>query len=338
MSKRHLSQQQTQRIRQLQARRITRADRQVAAVEEDNLSAPEKGLIIAHYGSQLEVEGREGEHAGQVWRCHRRSNLEAMVTGDEVVWQADTVNEVGVVTALLPRQSLLTRPDPYQKIKPVAANISLILVVVAPLPLPAASLIDRYLVACAAVGIQPLLLLNKSDLLQGPDGATLSALLADYEQLGYPVLHTSIHDPASVASLRQRISGQTVVLVGQSGVGKSSLVNTLLPDAGQRVNVISDNSLLGQHTTTTSRLFHLPDGGSLIDSPGIREFGMWHLDETQIRNGFRECLPYYGGCRFRNCQHQSEPGCALKAAVAAGHIQPRRLDSLHRLLAESKSN
>jgi ribosome biogenesis GTPase len=334
MSKRHLSQQQTQRIRQLQEKRITRA-REDSASEDTHLSPPGTGLVIARYGSRIEVEGMEGPHSGEVWRCHIRSNLEALVTGDRVVWQADTTNQVGVVTALLPRHSLLTRPDPYQRIKPVAANIDRILLVIAPLPSPSPWLIDRYIVACENSEIPVLIVLNKSDLMQGEDAELLRARLAEYATLGYD--HIEICAMGDLSPLRPEISGRTVALVGQSGVGKSSLVNALLPEAAQRVNIISDNSGLGQHTTTTSRLFHLPEGGMLIDSPGIREFGLWHLDEDSIRRGFVEMRPFYGECKFRNCQHRSEPGCALREAAADGRILPRRLESLHRLIAESKS-
>ncbi|HNC85676.1 MAG TPA: small ribosomal subunit biogenesis GTPase RsgA, partial [Agitococcus sp.] len=272
----------------------------------------------------------------QIWRCHIRSNLEALVTGDLVVWQADTTNQIGVITALLPRTSLLTRPDPYQKIKPVAANISLILIVFAPIPVPSASLLDRYLVACETVGIKPLLVLNKSDLLNNEEGQLLRDLLAEYQHLGYDSIEVSCF--GNLHELQQRIGNHNVVFVGQSGVGKSSLINALLPNAQQKVNIISENSLLGQHTTTTTRLFALENGGALIDSPGIREFGIWHLDEEQIKQGFTEFKDFYGTCRFRNCQHLSEPDCALKQAVADGKISERRLESLHRLLAESKSN
>ena len=292
--------------------------------------------IIAHYGRQIEVKGLDGDFAGQIWRCHIRSNLEALVTGDLVIWQADTTNLIGVITALLPRTSLLTRPDPYQKVKPVAANISLILIVFAPIPIPSASLLDRYLVACETVGIKPLLVLNKSDLLDNEEGQLLRDLLAEYQVLGYDSIEVSCF--GNLETLQQRIGDHNVVFVGQSGVGKSSLINALLPDAQQKVNVISENSLLGQHTTTTTRLFALDNGGALIDSPGIREFGIWHLDEEQIKQGFVECREFYGTCRFRNCQHSSEPDCALKQAVADGKISERRLESLHRLLAESKSN
>lgn len=331
MSKRHLSQQQTKRIHQQHALRIAKKDK---VFDANNLSEPQQGLIIAHYGSQLEVKGTEGEHSNEVWRCHLRSNLEALVTGDTVVWQADNTNKIGVVTALLPRNSLLTRPDAYQKIKPVAANISLILIVIAPLPTPSVDLIDRYLVACEAVGIPALLVLNKSDLLDDSNRHDLQQMLAEYHTLGYSHLEVSCF--GDLSALSAHIQDKTVVFVGQSGVGKSSLVNVLLPHALQRVNDISDNSQLGQHTTTTTRLFPMTNGGALIDSPGIREFGVWHLNEQQIQQGFIEFRSLYGTCRFRNCQHQSEPDCAIKQAAEQGHILPRRLASLNRLLAESK--
>jgi len=334
MSKRHLSDQQSKRIQHQHAQRI--ANIKDKPFDQSNLSAPETGLIIAHYGRQLEVQGIDGEHAGQIWRCHLRSNLEALVTGDLIIWQADSTNQIGVVSALLPRSSLLTRPDPYQKIKPVAANVSLILIVFAPLPTPSTGLIDRYLVACETVGIPALLVLNKSDLLDTETGANLRGLLQEYQTLGYDSIEVSCL--GDLSALRAHIGTKNVAFVGQSGVGKSSLINVLLPQAMQRVNIISDNSQLGQHTTTTTRLFPLTNGGALIDSPGIREFGLWHLNETQIQQGFIEFRELYGTCRFRNCQHQSEPDCAIKQAAAEGKILPRRLESLNRLLAESKSS
>lgn len=332
MSKRHLSQQQTKRIHQQHALRIAKKDK---VFDATNLSEPQHGLIIAHYGSQLEVKGTDGEHINEVWRCHLRSNLEALVTGDTVVWQADNTNKIGVVTALLPRNSLLTRPDAYQKVKPVAANISLILIVIAPLPTPSTDLIDRYLVACDSVGIPALLILNKSDLLNDGNRDELHHMLAEYRALGYDSLELSCF--GDLSALAAQIQDKTVVFVGQSGVGKSSLVNVLLPHALQRVNEISDNSQLGQHTTTTTRLFPMTNGGALIDSPGIREFGVWHLNEQQIQQGFIEFRPLYGTCRFRNCSHQSEPNCAIKLAAEQGQILPRRLASLNRMLAESKT-
>lgn len=331
MSKRKLSRQQAFRVQRIQDERIARARRRDAADDarrdDGELGAEEEGRVIAHYGVQLDVEALAGPHAGTVFRCHQRANLEALVTGDRVIWQAplEAADEgaTGVVTALLPRQSLLVRPDPYGKLKPVAANIDRIVLVISPAPEPSALLIDRYLVACELTGIAPVILLNKTDLLTPETAPALETLLASYAAIGYETRQVSATD-RQLADLETLIAGRTVVFVGQSGVGKSSLVNELLPDARQRTAAISGNSRLGQHTTTTARLFHLPSGGSLIDSPGIREFGLWHIEEAQLLDGYTEFRPLLGQCRFRNCAHREEPGCALKTAVAEGHLQAAR--------------
>lgn len=344
MSKRKLSRQQAFRVQRIQEERIARARRREQAADEllesGELGAEQEGLVVAHYGTQIEVEALEGEHRGQVFRCHMRANLEALVTGDRVIWQAplgeaDTGAVLGVVTALLPRQSLLVRPDPYGKLKPVAANIDRILLVIAPFPEPSALLVDRYLVACELTGIRPVILLNKADLVTAEMTPALNALLDEYAAIGYEVRRVSA-STGQLHDLAELISDRTVVFVGQSGVGKSSLVNVLLPSAAQRVSGISDASRLGQHTTTTARLFHLPEGGTLIDSPGIREFGLWHVDEEQLLAGYVEFQPALGQCRFRNCAHREEPGCALKVAVAEGRIAAGRFERFNRLREELK--
>lgn len=343
MSKRKLSRQQAFRVQRIQDERISRAQKRGSTaadlLESGELGAEEQGLVVAHYGTQIEVEALEGTHRGQVCRCHLRTNLEALVTGDRVIWQAPiTIPEgeaaaLGVVTALLPRQSLLVRPDPYGKLKPVAANIDRIVLVIAPFPEPSALLVDRYLVACELTGIRPVILLNKADLVTAAIAPGLEALLAGYTAIGYEVRRVSA-STGELEDLAALIAGRTVVFVGQSGVGKSSIINVLLPSAAQRVSEISGNSKLGQHTTTTARLFHLPGGGSLIDSPGIREFGLWHIDEEQLLGGYVEFQAVLGSCRFRNCAHREEPGCALKAAVADGRIAGGRFERFTRLREE----
>lgn len=351
--KRHLTEQQQRRIEKQQKNRQQEFDH--------NLDI--EGLVVQHYGRQLEVQvcslpnhmpekpetaADEPEafwrpiQLGDVWRCHTRTNLDALVTGDWVTWQADPNTGLGVITAQHPRQSLLSRPDRYHKLKPVAANVSLIVIVFAPTPEPSAGLLDRYLVACQSAGIDALLVLNKADLLV--QDSTALDLLREYEQLGYQTCMTQVkafsNSPYPVSALTQRISDQTVVFVGQSGVGKSSLINAIIPDAAQKTNIISENSALGQHTTTSTRLIQFGGSdsdigqGALIDSPGIREFGLWHLTAQNIYAGFPEFEEFYGQCQFRNCTHQHEKKCALRDAAVQGQISQRRLDSMNRLLNE----
>lgn len=339
--KRRLTEQQQRRI---QKQHQTRQ-------EEVDTTNDLEGLVVQHYGRQLEVQAlnQPTEHpqkpvvaagepepfwkpieTGSVWRCHTRTNLEALVTGDRVKWQADPNTGLGIITAIHPRQSLLTRPDRYHKVKPVAANVSLIVVVFSAFPEVAPSLIDRYLVACEDAGITALLVLNKMDLVKESD--PILELVQEYKNLGYEVLLTQ--STGDVSELANRLAGETVAFVGQSGVGKSSLINTIVPDAAQKTNIISENSALGQHTTTSTRLISFGENAALIDSPGIREFGLWHLDADKIPNGFPEIHNLLGHCQFRNCTHKHEKKCALRIAAEAGEILPRRLESFLRLIDE----
>lgn len=331
--KRNLTERQQRRIQQQQQRKTEHSDDDVL-----------EGLIVQHYGRQLEVKLLDSPQFQEkfpeqyqqivensaIWRCHARTNLPMLVTGDRVKWQADMTTGLGVITALYPRQSLLTRPDRYHKVKPVASNIDLIVVVFAPVPEVAPSLIDRYLVACADADIPVLLLMNKADLID--EQAPILQLVEEYRHLGYRVM--CCHVDGDLSDLQHELSDKTVVFVGQSGVGKSSLINKLVPDAGQETNVISENSALGQHTTTSTRLIAFGQNSALIDSPGIREFGLWHLTMDKIHSGFPDIQPFLGQCRFRDCRHQHEKQCAVKDAVESGELLTRRVDSYLRLLDE----
>lgn len=335
MSKRKLTRRQSWRIEKIQEERKARAQKREQKIfqdlQDDSLGSEQQGLIIAHYGAQLDIEpiGRPGE----TYRCHLRANLPPLVTGDRIVWRASNKGDMGVVVALEDRESLLSRPDTRGQLKPVAANIDFIVLVIAPVPLAYPNLIDRYLVAAEAVGIEPVILLNKTDLLvDEANRQVLDDMLANYERIGYQVLKASTQTEDGLNALKILLNEHTSVFVGQSGVGKSSLVNTLLPGVDTKVGPLSESTGKGTHTTTAAKLFHFPAGGTLIDSPGIREFGLWHMEPEDVLHGFREFHPFIGYCKFRDCNHEQEPGCAIRKALLNGDILQERMNSYRSIL------
>jgi ribosome biogenesis GTPase len=239
-----------------------------------------------------------------------------------------TSDNEGVVEDILPRSSLLYRSNEYRK-KLLAANVTQIIIVIAAEPSFYEDLVNRCLIAAEAAGIQALILLNKSDL---PETSAALKRLELYQSLGYPVQALSAKQDAS--QLRSWLQGQTSVLVGQSGMGKSTLVNALLPEAKSRTQEISAVLDSGKHTTTSARLYHLDSASSLIDSPGLQEFGLNHLTSDEMEHAFIEFRPYLGKCRFNNCRHHKEPDCAILNAVRDGKISQIRLESYQKLLSE----
>lgn len=336
MSKRKLTRRQSWRIEKIQKEREKRAARRNQLAEEklneSDLGPEKEGLIITHYGTQVMVEDPQ---TGEAKRCHFRSNLGGLVTGDKVIWRDG--KPFGVVVARSQRATTLMRPDPYGDMKAVAANIDRIVIVVAPYPEPHFNLIDRYLVAAEAIGIEPALVINKVDLIDDQQRDKVARIQALYTSLDYTVLLASATQDHGLEQLRGYLSHFTCVFVGQSGVGKSSLVNALLPKANSRVGELSERQT-GTHTTTNATLYHIPSGGHLIDSPGIREFGLWHIEPEDVLAGFKEFRPFIGACKFRDCSHSHEPGCAILQALEDGKISAARLDSYRRILADMHPN
>ena len=299
-------------------------------------SSLESGTVIGRFGKHADVEDVHGE----VSRCHIRRTIDSVVCGDKVFYsKGDTtdagsgIGVSGVIEIVKDRHSVLTRPDFYDGIKPIAANIDRIIVVSAILPSLSTNIIDRYLVACEDIGITPLIVLNKVELLSDAEKAVVDEQLTTYKNLGYDVLYTSCKTGEGIHALNTYLDNSISVFVGQSGVGKSSLINQVLPDADELTGEISDNSGLGQHTTTAAKLLHLPAGGDLIDSPGVREFGLWHIPTERITWGFIEFRDFLGGCKFRDCKHLNDPGCLLREAVENGNISAARFESYHKILA-----
>jgi len=311
-----------------------RAAKKQAKIEESlnnaALGEERKGIVISNFGQQLDIEALDGENQGEIYRCFQRSNIESLVTGDYVIWQEG--DPVGVIIAVLPRENFLERPSSLGELRPVAANIDQIIIVIAPLPEPHANLIDRYLVAAEHYQLSPVLLMNKSDLLDDNNRREMEELLSIYRDIDYPVLCVSSKTGAGMEELKTLLDDKTSVFVGQSGVGKSAMINRLLPAANTQIGALSEARDKGRHTTTSARLYHFTEGGDLIDSPGIREFHLEHLDKETLLNGFLEFRPFLGHCKFRDCQHAKEPGCRLKQAIEDHQINSLRMNSFRHIL------
>ncbi len=291
-----------------------------------------RGRIITRFGAEMLVED---EHDHDLHRCTGRRRAAEAVCGDFVHWEP-TEHGNGVVLEILPRRNLLTRPTPHGGEKRIAANIDLATVVIAHGMKTNWDMLDHYLVAVHNLPAEALILCNKADL-AASDASDFAATLEEYRHIGYRVLECSVTTGQGMDGVTAAFSQGTAILLGQSGVGKSSLVKYLLPDLDIRIGDLSAHSGEGQHTTSVATLYHLPNGGDLIDSPGVRDFRPGRLDRTALERGFPEFAPYLGQCRFNDCTHRSEPGCAIREAVRRGDILERRYRSYLRLLEVSAS-
>lgn len=271
-----------------------------------------EGLVIAHLGQGIAVEIL-GE---QLVLCQTLRKLDTVVVGDRVLLTQSSADQ-GRIEKILPRRSVLQRPSRGDQIRPVAANLDTIFVVFATEPDCDFLLLDQYLAICENCNIDAALVFNKIDL-----GCSegIEQELQQYIRLGYNLYRVSANQNIGLTALQQVLSQQTSMFAGQSGVGKSSLTNTLLPDKSLRINSVSATTRHGRHTTTAATLYHLPGGGDLIDSPGVAIFGLAGLSEAQLAWGYREFQSYVGLCRFNDCRHLNDKDCAVRAAVESGSI------------------
>lgn len=288
-----------------------------------------EGLIIAAHGRHYTVELADGS----LRQCFPRGKKNGPAVGDRVRITPQGRDE-GAIEAVLPRRNLLFRSD-EMRVKQFAANVDQLLIVVAVEPTFADDLTGRSLAGAWSADIEPVIVLNKIDLPNGLDAAR--ARLEPLRRLGVPVIELSAQDHAMVHErLAPRLAGRTSLLLGQSGMGKSTLLNTLVPHAQAATREYSAALDMGRHTTTSTRLYHLPEpGGDLIDSPGFQAFGLPHLNGEQILRGFPEFAPHIEHCRFYNCTHRHEPGCGVLAALQAGQIDAGRYALYLRILDEN---
>ncbi|WP_175944577.1 ribosome small subunit-dependent GTPase A [Caballeronia sp. BCC1704] len=293
----------------------TRAPRKTGASSAARL----RGTVIAAHGRHYLVMPDDG---GAMLQCFPRGKKSDVAVGDHVMYEQSSADQ-GVIIEIGERRNLLYRSDQF-KSKLFAANLDQLLVVLATEPHFSEDLLGRALIAAEAHGLDALIVLNKTDV---TDALPLAReRLTPYRELGYTVIELSAKArPGEVhPQLDAHLRNRATILLGQSGMGKSTLVNLLVPDADAATREISSALNSGRHTTTFTRLYTLPGGGSLIDSPGFQEFGLQHLSEGQLERAFADFRPYLGHCRFYNCHHLQEPGCAVLEAVEAGKIRPER--------------
>ncbi len=280
--------------------------------------------MVAGYGRRVLVEDEDGKRH----RCMVAGRRLRTVCGDRVEWAPPHDDGDGLVTAVRDRHNELARPDSRGRREVLAANLDQVVVVAAPTPRPDPFIVDRYLAAAELMGARPCLVVNKSEL-EAPS-APLDP--EEYRRVGIPTLAVSALEGQGLEDLRRLLQGHTSILVGQSGVGKSSILNALIPHTGALTGELGRGGTEGRHTTTASLLYHLESGGHLIDAPGVRDYAPPPVDPRDVATGFREIAALAPRCKFANCMHMAEPRCAVRSAVEDGKLSARRYESYRRLV------
>jgi ribosome biogenesis GTPase len=342
MAKRRLSKQQKRRISSQQKGKIKNDELQL------DESSTQTARVISHHGRQLFAETENLERI----KCKIRQNLGDIACGDYVLVQQSlnshrnlqndqsdtgtpqTNDQQNVVVAVKDRTNLLKKTGFAGAIKPVAANIGQLVIVTALKPKPNPYLIDRYLTSAENLHAKALIIINKIDLIDSESKHIIDELTALYQNIGYQVICTSIKQNIGLDEVSQALSNTTSILVGLSGVGKSSIVKSILPKEEIKIAEISEATGEGKHTTTVSALYHLKDNGIIIDSPGVRDFTPTSESVNEITDGFVDVRQFNGACKFTNCSHQNEPGCAMKQAVSDGKLDKQRFNNYLRLIQE----
>ncbi len=305
-----------------QRHRITQAQDQF----QQDTGNTQTGLVLCRHGKRAQIETPNGQRMD----CYIRPNLPTLVAGDNIVWQPMLEQHTGIIVSCFPRETVLERIDKHGLAKPLAANLTQLVIVLAHKPAVIWRMIDSYLITAASQNIEACLVLNKTDL---PSNNERTILDSYYKPLGYPIFYTNQQDPSSYAALTLQLASQVSIFVGQSGVGKSSLTATFLPHLSEQIETASlSNDQHGQHTTSNPRYYHLPEGGAIIDSPGVRSFQPAQCSISMIINGYKELRPFIGQCQFRNCSHLSTPGCAFTHALETNAISAFRYNQFIQML------
>lgn len=289
-------------------------------------TSPQEGLVTATFSRRMMLRLKDST----IVDARIKGKKLRPVCGDRVDAEAIDGESEWLITQIHPRDNELTRPDSRGRKEVLAANLSCVAVMAATEPKPDWFVVDRYLAAAENMGVKALVVFNKSDLPNNQQSA--SDPLAEYVAAGYTVIRCSAESGQNLDQLMEALGGETAIIVGQSGVGKSSVINRMIGDADQRIGALSASSREGRHTTVNSIMLDLPGEGGVIDSPGVRDYAPAIDTEEEVICGFREIDEAGHDCRFANCRHLREPDCAVKSAVDDGSISPRRYESFKRLM------